>query len=1552
MKSLILTLLLFISVGASAQTFSSDPEAFLKEIKKYLSESNPSKTKDFMEVFEPNWLTNFSSEYQRKVIATCNLIKSKNLYAFPDMYGYLLSVHSFVLTNQPKESFESWHNTIDQLLNSKKVTKFQEFISMCSTFFTDGTIFEMTAHKWQVRGGTYTFEFNNTNPIIRFENVTFACYIINHDADKKENPYFDSTIVRGTSGTYEPLINKWTGRGGKVDWQKVGLDPAKNYAVITDYMLSLKSTEIESDSCVVYTDYYDKPMAGTFKDEAKKIHREVDRNKPSFISFSKKIVRKTILEDVDYVGGFAIEGAYFHGIGFDSEPASLVFYKDGVPFVKASALSMNISDSEARASECSITMYISEEDSIFHPGLELRYKTSGPGTGKMVLMRTTEGLAQAPFKNSYHFLDMYVDELIWDKSDPNLQLGWHQENKGTTQHFAKFESQNYFSERVYNQIQGMNAKHPLVAIYQHAYRYDIEVIPLGDCATAMGFTIDQAMPIILDLANQGFLTYNKNKKIITLTPKTKKYIDARAGKTDYDNIVFVSRFDILEMPPASDTVKKYGTKEVINEPVHKEYHRVKKINERRKSLPNYGTINLKSLDMSLNEVQPVEISPAQNTVVFPENGMLLIKKNLDFIFSGAVMSGKLEVYLNQASFDYENFRINLLSVKAALLRVKPIFGGSDKLVPMQSHFEGVKGYIAIDDPSNRSGKEQRKYHNYPILKSKDYSYVFYDHKSIYNGVYDSSIFYFKVDPFDLDSLDNFDEYSLNFPGEMRSAGIFPLFREKLKIQEDYSFGFKTKAPTEGFNFYGDYAKFDNEIKLSNEGLRGAGQIDFVTSTSKSDNFIFFPDSTMGMAQYVNRAQTKSEGISVPDVTGNGVMVTFVPKQEILKARAVKEPLFFYNKEAYMKGITYLTPNGMTGRGLMYFGDAEMGSKNFSYERWVINADTADFNLAAMNEAPVNGVVPLAFDTRNVNAHVDFEARKGDFRSNNGTEIVRFPKNDYICYMDQFTWFMDNDEMELSKDQSSDVAIDSDLDLAGSNFFSVHPDQDSLNFAAPKAKFVMKDNSIYCEKVEFIDVADARIFPVDNKITIRPKAYMEPFDNAKIVANFITKFHTITEAAVSITSANKYKASGKYPYKDSKGAEQIIFFANIAPNDTSFQTEALGTIDEATNFHLSDRFDFYGNVELRAAQEFLTFDGATRINHDCKQFAKNWLKFRTDIDPNNIQIPVSEKMTDLNGNPISVGIVKRNSNSPDSTGIYPTFLSALERPVDDVMFTSFGVLNYNEEAGEFRIASPEKLINRNEKGNYISLHTQSCSMEGDGLVDLAMNLPGVTFKSYGTFNYNASNRETSLNLSGGLNFHYDKKAMEYMSNGIFASEGISGVDWDRTTLSQAIKEEMGEEQADNMKADYTIGGLEKVRMPKEFETYAVYLTNLRLKWNDRTNAFVSQPITGIVSLYGVPMLKDFTVRFAVEYYLRADYGTKMGFLVQLPGKDGVPGDFYFYAFQRFKKETGLKVYSSDKALQSYLGSLKEDKTKGKDMAFEFSAKYADPLGNFKSHWGGE
>ena len=66
---------------------------------------------------------------------------------------------------------------------------------------------------------------------------------------------------------------------------------------------------------------------------------------------------------------------------------------------------------------------------------------------------------------------------------------------------------------------------------------------------------------------------------------------------------------------------------------------------------------------------------------------------------------------------------------------------------------------------------------------------------------------------------------------------------------------------------------------------------------------------------------------------------------------------------------------------------------------------------------------------------------------------------------------------------------------------------------------------------------------------------------------------------------------------------------------------------------------------------------------------------------------------MEGNGIAIGLVKRNTPNSDNLEIYPAFLSALENETDHILFTSTGVLNYNDAAKEFRISSPEKLINR-------------------------------------------------------------------------------------------------------------------------------------------------------------------------------------------------------------------------------------------------------------------
>ncbi|HEV7230597.1 MAG TPA: hypothetical protein VGO45_04670, partial [Bacteroidia bacterium] len=90
-------------------------------------------------------------------------------------------------------------------------------------------------------------------------------------------------------------------------------------------------------------------------------------------------------------------------------------------------------------------------------------------------------------------------------------------------------------------------------------------------------------------------------------------------------------------------------------------------------------------------------------------------------------------------------------------------------------------------------------------------------------------------------------------------------------------------------------------------------------------------------------------------------------------------------------------------------------------------DTADFGLKSEE------FKSLSFETDNVKAHIDFDNRAGDFTSNGKGSIVKFPVNQYICYMDNFKWFMDKESIEMNGAKKGNTAKPedySDLDLQG------------------------------------------------------------------------------------------------------------------------------------------------------------------------------------------------------------------------------------------------------------------------------------------------------------------------------------------------------------------------------------------------------------------------------------------------------------------------------------------------------------------------------------------
>lgn len=1458
--------LFFIVVFFSAksygqQTFSTDSTKFLKEIVGYFAQVNREDAKAFEKQFEPIWFGGkFTPTIRANVYSTANLMVQKRLKPYPEIKNYMLSVMYAVNSGFTGKKFDDWHVIVDKTLAEKNKSRFEDFIETSSKIFRDNTIFESSSTIWKANNNKFTFVFEG-EPKIIFDEFDLKCVAKN-----------DSSVLYKTKGTYYPYSSLWEGNKGTITWERADLPRDKVYAEIKKYKISMKSTGFTADSTLFYSEYFAKPILGLLQERVVSNRGAATVSFPKFSSYDQRLFIKNIFPNVDYDGGFTMEGGQLLGNGLSNNLAKLIFHYKDKKFFITESLVFIITKTEASSERAKSKFYI-ENDSITHSGLTFQFKNKN--NEQAVTLTRGQGVSSTPFVNSYHKIDMYSEALFWKMGDPVIRFAPLFQSSDTT---AKFISKDFFSIPSFDKYSGLGGTNPLVALRNFSKKIGSETLSLVDATAALRTGKDDAEIMLYNMMVGGFLTYDNELGVVYLHDKLFNYVESRSNKRDYDVIEVIS-----------------STKQTNAE------------------------LSLVSLDLTIKGVKEVLLSSVNNVKILPEKQELILKKNRDMLFAGEVKAGRTEFYGKQFTFDYKDFKINLVECDSMRVIAKTVEVGKPPFVRLGSVFHGVSGNIVIDAPNNKSGMDTTK-RKYPILTSTKKTYVYYDSKKIQKGAYKRDNFKFIVEPFEMDSLNTFTNKGVGFKGEFISAGIFPNMKETLTIQEDYSLGFKRKAPKEGISIYGDKAMFDNEIRLSNKGLQGTGAIDFLTSHAVSDEITFFVDSLTAIAQtYKNEARDKKP--EVPLVIGTNVYVSYIPKQKVLYASKIKNDLIMFDKgEAKFEGRLSLKPEGMTGIGKIYIANGELLSYNYVLKHHTIDADTAEFKLRTVD------LEEMGFRTENVKAHVDFNTRKGEFKSNSGESFVEFPENQYICYMDNFNWLIDDDDLEMeAKKKPQDMNLEAALDLTGSNFFSTHPKQDSLNFRSPKAKFDVRKKMLYCTGVEYVLVADARIFPDSGKMTIEKKAKIQTLNNANILANSVTKYHKIFDAKVDIFAKKEYKASGYYNYVDESKTQQKFFFSNIRP-DTTFQTTAKGAVKAEDNFKLSEQFDYKGEIEMFASRKELTFKGEVKLSaHNCAGIDRNWMAFTAAIDPENIYIPVSKEQFDVEGNPVGTGMILNQ----DSVSIYSTFLSnKLDKKHINVM-SADGFLRYDKDSKEYRISTREKLQEINLPGQYLSLNTQNCEMKGDGRFDFGVELGLFETFPTGELRFDPVKNNLKIRASVAIKFPFNFDAIDKMGKN-FEDKADTAVNFNNSTYEKSLRELVGLEKADKIMSDLNIYGKIKGRLPDELEVQ-LFLVDIDFVWDKNKGAFVSEGKIGVATIQKKQIFKSVEGKIAI--YKRRT-GDEISIYLNITGSN-----YYFFNYKRGL----LQAYSTNEDFNKIITETKKDKTKfnapkGKeDLTFMLGAK---------------
>jgi hypothetical protein len=1323
-----------------------------------------------------------------------------------------------------------------------------EFLMAGPDLVRENTIASSSAATWKVDDARLHMECD-TLPIVHFTRGTLVGIAKG-----------DTVRIEEVMGYWVPGSDRFTGDGGRITWRGTTYDPEKNFTELPPFEVKLTGSNFQVDSAELHTELFPQPLDGRLIVKLQNVRDSSDRTYPRFESYNRQLRLKDVEPGVDFEGGIVLKGSQIAGTGTLESPARLNIYREDTLFVEAQALEFLFTENGIHSPEVGFGLYFAE-DTLRHPQVRFRYDKNKQ---RFSFLRPEEGLGQQPFYDSFHEVDIQVEGLFWEKGSPTVTFGPLIRSSISSGIVA---SGDFFKKEAFDAMMGISGIHPLVELNDFLRQTGRMAFTTQDYALFIRLGETQARMILLDLANSGYVTLDPETWYCTVEEKTLRHLANNSGRKDYDVLRFSSNV---------------------------------------KGMPN-AELSLLSNRLTVQGIDRIQLSDSQSVVIYPREGRVILKENRGFEFDGRVQAGNFTFKGEGFDFNYEEFAIALQAVEQVAIQVDDpeeldAYGDPVKR-SVQSKLEQVSGTLYVDHPNNRSGLRSEAFPQYPVFNSDETSFVFYDDPRIHAGAYKREDFYYAVEPFEFKELDSFSEEDLNFNGTLISAGILPDINQPLQLMEDRSLGVATDTPPGGDPLYGGMARFTSGVTLDLGGLQGGGEIDFLTAHVEGDNFVFLPDSAIGKAsEVINQANSVAD---VPQVSGTNAQMSFVPGERTLRLQTRRDSMTFYDNEARFAGTWALTDDGMAGDGDFAFYGARLGSQDFDLNERQILADTAAFEIRGMQ----TGL--LAFATDNVSADIQFDDRVGDFETNGGETRIDLPENQYYCYMDAFRWFMEKSEVELSTQRtaSKDLVIDTSEDKELSNFVSYHPNQDSLHFLSPRARYNVETSVIQCNDIKEIAVADARIIPDSGHIVVRKRARIDPLTGAEVIANDVTRYHRIFDADIEILGRLAYRGSGTTLYKDLNDASFPIQLTAIAV-DSAYNTMASGEISESDVFMLSPAFQFEGDVELLASQRELNFDGAVKLAHVCPDLASEWLEFRATIDPKEVLIPVDAAPVNRTNRDLISGIVL--SGESPFTG-YPAFLSLQQDKQDRALVRATGSLRFDRKDQRYVISGPDKWRQEDLPGSLVELKREGCALRAVGPTEMPYDFGMIEDGMVGETWVDADGK---LRWKGSmaLDFLFDDELLGTIAQSMPTWPRAQPLSIFDANYEYTLREWVGLERTDGLMADLSLSGTFK-KLPKDLQ-HTMFFTDLELVWDPYEESFVSEGLIGVVSLGTHQVYQK--VQGKIEW-TRSRSGDMMR--IYMHGDDM---NYYFFDY----KLGMMNVTTRDQGFIDALAEIKPDKRRVK------------------------
>ncbi|MEM6844953.1 MAG: hypothetical protein AAF632_22250 [Bacteroidota bacterium] len=1282
-----------------------------------------------------------------------------------------------------------------------------------------------------------------TGAIMRLNNVNFTF-----------TTTYDTAHLRGTDGAIMLKDQLFVGEGGKFDWTMAGLSEDSVFCTLGKYNFNIRVPKLNAEkTTMTYLGKIQQPVEGIFEFASQRHQNFRDARYPRFKSYRNNIsVNIYDREDVNpnqvsLTGGFSLVGNRVSSASFYEGETIVEVQEKGIRRFKAVSPRFGITDSLMTSSQANVVIY-QKNDSIYHPAVRFKYILD---SSYLVLQTTKGDFKRTPFVSTFLNMDIRADMIQWDLRTDSLSISTLSARDKVP---VLFESQEYFSEELFDQLGQMYNFHPLIMAVSYARKTRSGTFYADDMAQALRQNPKIVRAAMKDLRGQGFVDYDDNSGEVTIKRKGYHYVLSKAKQKDYDDLVIPS----------------YAS-----------------------NGPN-AVLNMDSMALAVEGIEKFTISNELNVQIIPTNRKVTMLGERDFKFDGVLQSGNFEFVGKDFTFKYDSFRIDLPNIDSIAFYLPDEKGNRKKVDnTLQSGIgEGMKntsGTLYINDPKNRSARSKDP--SFPKFNAENGAIVYFDNNGVLDGAYDKSVYYV-IPPFDIDSLNSADPSSISFPGTLYSD-MLPPIQEDLSVLSDNSMGFKHEVPAEGYALYGGTATYKNSLSLDSKGLRGAGTIDFLTTTLESEDFVFYMDSVMTTGTVVDIREGSLGSASFPQAYAEDYTMKWLPRADSMYITNNAESFELYNQTASMNGQLILTGNGLLGDGTLFTRGSEAISEKMTFEQNQFVARNAEFEIKSENSkkpALAGKDVYLNFDLVANQASISPEIE--------GVAAIGFPYAQFRTSITKAVWDLEEETVRMSKPE--DVAIEN------SYFYATREELDSLVFSAEEAIYRIPLQQLDISGIPYITVADAKITPENGQVQIRENAKFNTFTNATLVIDTLNEYHNLFNGTIDIISRNEFRGKATYELVSASDtfAIQLTEFATDSTQlgrgrqaEWVQNTVADGIVQEAQNLVISPGMLYRGNIRMHAAKEALELDGEVKLNFKTIPNYNTWISYLSEAGDKELKFDIATSTTD-GGERLWAGLQLDRSNS-----LYMTFVTDLRSPEDPTVFQPVGMLGYNEEKDQYEIRSPKKDEPNALSGEVFTFDENEQTVAFEGPINL---LPypevGIEIQTAGSGKGDLQTNEYKLDAFMAIDIDLPAQAVAMMGEDLNAALNKSGARAainDRTRLLYKLAEFIGDQAARDFDKQSIANYTSLVSVAPQLEKTLV-LADVQMVWSDDYKAWYSTSPLGLSNVQETDINGQTTGFLEIK---PTDEGTIVNMFMQ-----ATADSWYYFTYQN--NRMGIWAYNED------------------------------------------